>query len=444
MPSSLRVSSTPARAGGTSQVALLLVDAAGNGVPGAALRVERWDGAAWRQVARLVTDGAGRAAWGVVLDRTPDRNRLRAVFDGDGQRDPSSATHAPVLQRTPTVLELTAPARVVDEKRGTLTIRWRTTDGQPVAGRVTVQKQAKRRTGWTSWADFRTLTTAADGTVRTSVTPRWSTRWRVVAAPLPWAEGAGSVHRKTVNVPPGKPVVMPKGAPKPRVKLGPQKRAVGKGANVEVTRIPAKVWRQMKGRSWRRGCPLGRDDLRLVRTNYYAFDGYRRRGELVVAASAKEHFVRVLKDLHDSKVPIRSMRRVEKFGYSKKLNGADDYRSMAADNTSVFNCRRVVGNPSARSPHSYGRSFDINPWENPYRSRQGVVPNRWWASRSDKRVAWRSTNHRVVQILRRNGFRWTYGHGDLHHFDAVGKLRGKEKALASLMASEACTEEVCH
>ena len=72
-------------------------------------------------------------------------------------------------------------------------------------------------------------------------------------------------------------------------------------------------------------------------------------------------------------------------------------RSMAAGNTSAFNCRDVVGRPGVRSPHSYGRSLDLNTWENPYRSQQGTVPNTWWMGHSHPRVAWRSRSHAVVQ-----------------------------------------------
>jgi hypothetical protein len=43
---------------------------------------------------------------------------------------------------------------------------------------------------------------------------------------------------------------------------------------------------------------------------------------------------------------------------------ADDERSMAADNTSAFNCRLVPGT-TVWSQHSYGRAVDVNPLENP-------------------------------------------------------------------------------
>lgn len=173
----------------------------------------------------------------------------------------------------------------------------------------------------------------------------------------------------------------------------------------------------MQGKSWRRGC-TPRSQLRLIRVNYYAFDGYRRQGELVVNANAVPTFRNALNRLYAKKIPIRAMYRVDRFGYNATLRGADDYRSMAADNTSAFNCRGVVGNPSRRSPHATGRSFDINPWENPFRSSHGWTPNTYWVGRSHPRVAWRTHQHVVVRTMKAAGFRWTYGANDAHHFDA--------------------------
>jgi hypothetical protein len=123
--------------------------------------------------------------------------------------------------------------------------------------------------------------------------------------------------------------------------------------------------------------------------------------------------------MYNREFPIRSMYREDRFGWSGRVRGANDYASMAAGNTSVFNCRDVVNRPGVRSPHSYGRALDLNTWENPYRSARGTVPNRWWQPRSDPWVAWRSRAHRVVQIMAAHGLRWTYGLGDTQHFDAM-------------------------
>jgi hypothetical protein len=50
--------------------------------------------------------------------------------------------------------------------------------------------------------------------------------------------------------------------------------------------------------------------------------------------------------------------------------GADDGRSMADNNSSAFNFRRMVGS-SKLSKHSLGRAVDINPRYNPYVKKVG-------------------------------------------------------------------------
>jgi hypothetical protein len=158
----------------------------------------------------------------------------------------------------------------------------------------------------------------------------------------------------------------------------------------------------------------------MVRVNYWDYQGYRRRGEIVAATSAASAMGAALADMYADQLPIRAMYRVDRFGWGRRSHGGNDYASMSAGNTSAFNCRDVTGRPGVRSPHSYGRSLDINTWENPYRSAQGTVPNTWWQGHSHPRVAWRSRSHPVVRIMARHGLRWTYGLGDTQHFDYVG------------------------
>ena len=252
------------------------------------------------------------------------------------------------------------------------------------------------------------------------MTPRVDTRWRATARRLDWVEADRSPVHRIDNLPPGIPVRLPGAAPRPRVNLPDQPHAVGEGANPVVRPIPNRVWNQMTGRSWHSGCPVGRAGLRYLRINYWDYRGYRRRGELVASSGAVHQMADALAEMYRKNLPIRAMYRVDRFGWSKRVRGADDYRSMAAGNTSAFNCRDVVGKPGTRSPHSYGRSLDVNTWENPYRSRQGTVPNTWWMGHSHARVAWRSRSHRVVQVMASHGLRWTYGNGDTQHFDAGG------------------------
>ena len=112
--------------------------------------------------------------------------------------------------------------------------------------------------------------------------------------------------------------------------------------------------------SWRAGCPVAPAQLRRVRLTYWGFDGQAHSGSLVVHADVAQEIVKVFRRLYDARFPIRRMRPVDAYG-------ADDHRSMAADNTSAFNCRVVAGH-ATWSAHAYGRAIDVNPVENPYLS----------------------------------------------------------------------------
>lgn len=414
-----------------------LVAADGTPVVGAPITIERYVRGFVEPFAMLTTDEAGRATTEAVLSRRGLDNIFRARFAGDATyaASESAAFRAPLVKRRSQV-RLRGPARVVDGREVRLRVIWRTGNGLPVQAKVAVQRKA----GGGTWQLHRTVITGPDGRKEIRVRPREDSAWRAVARGNSWAErGTSPVHRVD-NIPPGKPVVLPAGAPRPRVPLPPQPRASGSGPQLQVSRIPDGVWRSMVGRSWRPGCPVGRAGLRLVRVNYYGYDGYRHRGEVVAAASAAGRIGRALAAMHERRFPIRSMYRVDRFGWSGRLNGADDYRSMAAGNTSAFNCRWVVGRPGVRSPHSYGRSLDVNPWENPYRASHGWTPNSWWVGRSHSRVAWRSRGHAVVRLMAAHGLRWTYGTFDAHHFDA----RTTSGRVVPGPVARACGTEVCH
>jgi poly-gamma-glutamate synthesis protein (capsule biosynthesis protein) len=120
--------------------------------------------------------------------------------------------------------------------------------------------------------------------------------------------------------------------------------------------------------SHRAGCPVDLKDLRYLRMSFVRFDGRTGLGEMVVHEDQARAVVSVFKRLYDEKWPIRRMRLVDAYR-------GDDDRSMAADNTSAYNCRRV-GGQDQWSEHAYGRAIDINPVENPYVQGPDVVPPR--------------------------------------------------------------------
>lgn len=394
--------------------------------PAAAVVLERWDGTTWQPAGSFVAGDDGTVTVPVAVQRVPGRNLVRATAAGA-----TGELRLPLLAIA-TTTRLTGPQQVIDERSITLTVVRRTVEGTPVPGVVLLQRVVDG-----TWRTVRTLTAGPTGAASTSLTPRWDTVWRAVGADQPWAAASTSARLRVDNLPPGRPVALPGAAPRPRVPLPAAPRAMGAGPHPVIQRIPDAVWRSMVGRSWHRGCPVGRSGLRLLRINYWDYSGYRRRGELVAATSVIRQMSGALADMYRARLPIRSMYRVDRFGWSGRLQGANDYRSMAAGDTSAFNCRWVVGRPGVRSPHTYGRALDVNTWENPYLSRQGWEPNSWWPRRSHARVAWRSRSHPVVEIMRRHGLRWTYGSSDSQHFDAVP--RG-----GRLVVVPGCEDVVCH
>ncbi|MCD9198380.1 M15 family metallopeptidase [Aeromicrobium wangtongii] len=377
---------------------------------GGAVRFEQQTAGGWIVLGDAGLDASGTAV--ITATFTTNPIALRATYLGVEGYAPS--TSAPVVvagAQQPTTVGLDAPRSVTDER--TLRIAARVTTPYSVVPGAAVTVQVYRDKKW------RTLGTARTndaGVATVSSKPRVTYKYRAIVAAGDWYTGARSSTVTVTNVPPGKVVKLPSKAPKPR-KLPAQPRASGDGPNPSVSTISDPVWKSMKGRSWRAGCPVGRSQLRLVRINYWGFDGYRHRGELVVHRSITGKTVRAFSDLYRHKVPIRAMYRVDRFGYSKRLRGANDYASMAADNTSAFNCRDVIGRKGVRSPHAYGRAIDINAFENPYRYRAGKwVPNTWWRNKAAGAYAWTKRSHLVPTIMRRHGFRWPYGKIDGQHF----------------------------
>jgi hypothetical protein len=118
--------------------------------------------------------------------------------------------------------------------------------------------------------------------------------------------------------------------------------------------------------SWRPGCPVGLSDLRRVTLTHWGFDGQPRAGEIVVHRDQADRILGVFAAMFEARFPLEQVRLIDEFG-------GDDNRSMAANNTSGFNCRYVAGT-RRWSQHAYGRAIDVNPVQNPYVRRGDVTP----------------------------------------------------------------------
>ena len=130
--------------------------------------------------------------------------------------------------------------------------------------------------------------------------------------------------------------------------------------------IRGQIEERIEGSSWHPGCPVGLGKLRLLELTHWGFDGDVHRGRLVVHRREADGVLAAMKRLFHLRYPIRRMELIDRYG-------ADDHRSMNADNTSAFNCRFVAGT-SRWSMHAYGRAIDVNPIENPYVSGSHVSP----------------------------------------------------------------------
>lgn len=110
-------------------------------------------------------------------------------------------------------------------------------------------------------------------------------------------------------------------------------------------------------KTWRPECPLAIDQLRVVIVSYWGFDDKPHVGQIMVNKAVTTPVISVFHTLFDAKYPIHQMQLVQNF------DGSDE-KSMVADNTSSYNCRRSPLDGSW-SRHAYGLAIDINPFENP-------------------------------------------------------------------------------
>lgn len=108
-----------------------------------------------------------------------------------------------------------------------------------------------------------------------------------------------------------------------------------------------------------------RESLALVSVPFFSFDREVYEGQLVVHKEVAGEVQEIFKKLCEMQFPIQQIVPVVAYEW-------DDDKSMADNNTSAFNYRVIFGT-NRLSNHSYGRAIDINPVQNPYIQRDGVI-----------------------------------------------------------------------
>lgn len=169
--------------------------------------------------------------------------------------------------------------------------------------------------------------------------------------------------------------------------------------------VPDSVFARMQGKSYPRGCPIRRGELRYVRVLHVGFDGRTHVGELVCNKAVAADVVSIFRTLYESRYQIESIRLIDDFG-------ASDERSMRANNTSCF-CYRAVSGSRKLSAHARGMAVDINPLYNPcvrrLRSGRTVVQPLTASRHADRRKPF---PHKITRqdaaykAFTKHGFRW--------------------------------------
>lgn len=98
-------------------------------------------------------------------------------------------------------------------------------------------------------------------------------------------------------------------------------------------------------------------ELCLVDVLYYSFDGKLHQGQLIVHQCVRQDVEEIFALIKRERFPVARAIPIVRYGWS-------DNESMADNNTSAFNYRRVAGTRRL-SRHATGHAMDINPIQNP-------------------------------------------------------------------------------
>ena len=167
--------------------------------------------------------------------------------------------------------------------------------------------------------------------------------------------------------------------------------------------VPDSIWQHMQGRSYKKGCPIPRNELRYLQLSYIDRQGQTQHGELVCNQRIAHDLVDIFRLLYLAHYPIERMQLIDDFE-------ADDQCSMAANNTSCFNYRTISGTQTV-SKHGKGMAIDINPFYNPCVKGSRVEPKegRKWAFRREQRhdIPMKIDRRDLCyRLFVKHGFRW--------------------------------------
>lgn len=139
------------------------------------------------------------------------------------------------------------------------------------------------------------------------------------------------------------------------------------------------------------------DDLVLTNVEYYGFDGFIHKGQLVLHKDVEKDILDIFDMMKKQKFPVEKCIPIVKYDWS-------DDRSMADNNTSAFNFRYIAGTKKV-SNHSYGIAIDINPVQNPAVYNDGKISPEGATYKTDA-PGTLTKNNFIVKELKKRGWRW--------------------------------------
>jgi hypothetical protein len=189
----------------------------------------------------------------------------------------------------------------------------------------------------------------------------------------------------------------------------------GQGFAAEVGTVPARV---LARSTWQPACPVRADQLSYVRLAFWGFDGRRHTGELLLNRGVAHDVVGVFRKLYRARFPFEELRVTS----HSELDAAP---TGDGNDTGAFVCRPMVGT-TTYSQHAYGLAIDLDPFQNPYRRGDLVLPElaSTYLDRDDVRPGMITSDGVVVRAFAAIG--WTWGGSwrslkDYQHFSSSGR-----------------------
>ena len=153
------------------------------------------------------------------------------------------------------------------------------------------------------------------------------------------------------------------------------------------------------------------EKLTLIELKYWGMDHREHVGQLVAHRDVAEDLRAIFHELDSARFPIQSIIPIVRYNW-------DDDASIAVNNTSAFNYRRVDGTTHL-SKHAYGIAVDLNPYLNPY-LRSSAKKSSAQRPYNPKVAGTIVANSVVTKAFARRGWTWGgnwKGAKDYQHFD---------------------------